>query len=276
MSAKQRMNFKDMLVLAALFSGLFSLSMTHAGTIVQCGEAVCSSDFTLQFNANNNAGGGQLLYDAVSGDISLNLDPASISGNGEVQGDTIVWTMPDSSQLEVISLSGNADPILIFGVGASTGVSGATFGFNFDLPIALQGPINADSSVSYSLTAGTAAGAQIAGIGTDKIVRAFEVDTSVGGLGSFNKDVDVGETFFFTGGPQVQNSPVYTASSQFTGDLAYDLMSVQIDFSLSANSATGLSGFVQQAVVPIPPTVWLFGSGLLGIVGIARRRRKKA
>jgi hypothetical protein len=26
--------------------------------------------------------------------------------------------------------------------------------------------------------------------------------------------------------------------------------------------------------VPIPPAVWLFGSGLLGLVGIARRRRK--
>jgi len=26
-------------------------------------------------------------------------------------------------------------------------------------------------------------------------------------------------------------------------------------------------------VVPIPPTVWLFGSGLLGLVGIARRKK---
>ena len=26
-------------------------------------------------------------------------------------------------------------------------------------------------------------------------------------------------------------------------------------------------------VVPVPPAVWLFGSGLLGLVGIARRRK---
>jgi len=28
-----------------------------------------------------------------------------------------------------------------------------------------------------------------------------------------------------------------------------------------------------QVVVPIPPAVWLFGSGLLGLVGIARRKK---
>ncbi len=71
------------------------------------------------------------------------------------------------------------------------------------------------------------------------IVYASEVDTSVGGLGSFNKGVDVGDTFFFNGGPQTQNSSVFTASNSFTGDLAYDLMTVKVDFSLSANSMSG-------------------------------------
>jgi len=31
---------------------------------------------------------------------------------------------------------------------------------------------------------------------------------------------------------------------------------------------------VSENVVPIPPAVWLFGSGLLGLVGIARRTRR--
>ena len=34
------------------------------------------------------------------------------------------------------------------------------------------------------------------------------------------------------------------------------------------------SGF-GQAAVPVPAAVWLFGSGLLGLVGIARRKRTK-
>jgi len=32
----------------------------------------------------------------------------------------------------------------------------------------------------------------------------------------------------------------------------------------------------QASVVPIPATVWLFGSGLLGLVGIARRKKQQA
>jgi hypothetical protein len=33
------------------------------------------------------------------------------------------------------------------------------------------------------------------------------------------------------------------------------------------------SGTVIGAVVPVPPALWLFGSGLLGLIGIARRKK---
>jgi hypothetical protein len=37
--------------------------------------------------------------------------------------------------------------------------------------------------------------------------------------------------------------------------------------------ATSITGFASRAVaVPIPAAVWLFGSGLIGLIGIARRR----
>ena len=39
-------------------------------------------------------------------------------------------------------------------------------------------------------------------------------------------------------------------------------------------NATGFSLGPGQ-VIPIPPALWLFGSGLLGLVGIARRRKQK-
>jgi len=38
-------------------------------------------------------------------------------------------------------------------------------------------------------------------------------------------------------------------------------------------SAFGEFNFAAASPVPIPPAVWLFGSGLLGLVGIARRKK---
>ena len=46
------------------------------------------------------------------------------------------------------------------------------------------------------------------------------------------------------------------------------------DFSLTLNQNGQAFSFSSSAsvAVPIPPAVWLFGSGILGLVGIARRR----
>ena len=267
-------SFKTAAAVAVLSAGLFSTTQIQAGTIVQCGgAATCSSSFSLDFNNATGVGTGELLYDVITGDISLNTDLSSTTGNVATLGGGLIWTMGDGSTLSVGSLFGNADPILSFGLGASTGDTGSTFGFNFDLPIALSGPINANSSVSYSLTSTTSEGAQIAPVVGSNIVSAYEVDTSVGGLPTLNKGVDVGNTFFFTEGPLTQNSSVFTASNTFTGNLAYDLMTVKVDFSLSADSNVGISGFVQQTAVPVPAAVWLFGSGLIGLVGVARRKK---
>jgi len=158
-------------------------------------------------------------------------------------------------------------------LGASTGATQRSFSFAFDLPINIDGTINAKSSVSYSLTSKTAAGAQITPLNSN-VVSAFEVDTSIGGIGSLNKGVDVGDTFFFTGGPQTQNSSVYTAANSFVGDAAYDLMSVQIAFALSPDSTVGLSGFVEQvSAVPLPAALPLFLFGFAGLGLISRSKK---
>ena len=44
--------------------------------------------------------------------------------------------------------------------------------------------------------------------------------------------------------------------------------------AMTAGPFTGFSPYFNTTVVPIPAAAWLFGSGLLGLVGVARRRRK--
>lgn len=75
------------------------------------------------------------------------------------------------------------------------------------------------------------------------------------------------------------------ASAQLTADYAHSLLWGGISSVTDANgnpivlsSALGETGFnyMNAAVVPIPSTVWLFGSGLLGLVGVARRRARAA
>jgi len=198
---------------------------------------------------------GTYTIDPRTGDLSL---AAPVQGSGA------------GGNVSIDSISGNADPILGFSTSAGTGALGNSFSITLTLPIALSGTIMADSSVSYSLTSLTSAGAQIAPLLGSNIVIAQEVDSSIGGLLPLNKGVDVGSTFFFVGGPQTQNSPVYTASNSFTGDLAYDLMSVTIAFTLSANSNVGVSGFVQQ--LPEPTTMMLLGISLVGVAAVRRSR----
>jgi hypothetical protein len=50
------------------------------------------------------------------------------------------------------------------------------------------------------------------------------------------------------------------------------------EFTLLSGLSNPISGFVDTfgeatAVIPVPAAVWLFGSGLLGLVGAARRKQ---
>jgi hypothetical protein len=256
MSLRIRKSFGALVTGLGLLWSVSAQAGIVSGTdfIPDCSQGGC--DWSVQVDGVS-VGEGTYNIDPNTGDISL---------SGPVS-----FNLSDGTSAGINNLNGNADPILGFNVSAGTGALGKTFAFNFSLPIALSGPINANSSVSYSLTSLTSAGAQISPL-FGKVVVAQEVDTSIGGLAPLNKGVDVGDTFFFVGGPATNNSPVYTASNAFVGNIAYDLMSVTVAFSLSANSNVGASGFVQQTPVPVPAAVLLFGSGLLGLIGVARRR----
>ncbi len=64
-----------------------------------------------------------------------------------------------------------------------------------------------------------------------------------------------------------------------TGSFGFELLDADVNTisafvdSYGAISATG-SEVLPPSAVPVPAAVWLFGSGLLGLVGVARRKQK--
>lgn len=57
--------------------------------------------------------------------------------------------------------------------------------------------------------------------------------------------------------------------SGFLSGNAFDITGVNWTFSASA---VGTSYSMTMTAVPVPAAVWLFGSGLLGLIGVARRK----
>ncbi len=238
------------LLLVGLASALGFALPAGATGILECGTG-CTISASID---GSPVASGYFQIDPATGKISLAND-INVAANG--------------GHLWITDVNGNADPILGFAVSASTGGVGNTFSVTFSLPIALSGTILANSSINYSLTGITAPGAQVSPL-FGNVLIAQEVDTSIGGLTPLDKGVNAGNTFFCTPGPCNATSPTYTASNSFTGNLAYDLMSITVAFSLSPSSNVGMTGFVQQ-VVPEPTIVALLGVGLVTLV-FARRR----
>jgi len=250
------MRFRLGLPLLTLVVALGLGTNASAGTILDCGPGGAQCAVTLSIDGTQVANGNYQI-DSTTGDL---IWPGMLTGS-----------LGDSS-VTVMNVTGNADPILGFAVASNTGAVGSAFSITFTLPVALSGPIDAAAQVSYSLTGTSIAGAQIAPL-FGNVLIAQEVDTSIGGLTPLNKGVDVGNTFFCTPGPCNSTSPTYSATNQFVGSLAYDLMSATLAYSLSSNSNVGISGFVQQVPVPEPGTAALLGLGLLALAGAGRRSR---
>ena len=78
-----------------------------------------------------------------------------------------------------------------------------------------------------------------------------------------------GVTEIFSGqGPDIKDPDLLTALG-IPASTPFDFFG----FSIESVNGTVISTDIVNTAVPVPAAVWLFGSGLLGMVGIARRRR---
>ena len=62
-------------------------------------------------------------------------------------------------------------------------------------------------------------------------------------------------------------------AASFNFGLIYEIDPSTGDLLNQFSGLTAIGGMAGGTLVPIPPALWLFGSGLLGLIGIARRKK---
>ena len=113
--------------------------------------------------------------------------------------------------------------------------------------------------------------------------NTISVVGTVGGLGltttqtllegSFNANgwsfSNIGGTDVFSGaGIDTKSADLLTALGAPT-NTAFEFFGFSLQ---SVNGTVNSTDILNTAVVPVPAAVWLFGSGLIGLLGVARRR----
>ena len=199
--------------------------------------AVCAGAVTLIASLSANAAF------VIIGGASEALPIAGNDFNGDLSGEGIS-NMTTGAQLSVdmdgfvtfYYLAAESEYTNSFNSGSNT-ITEHNEGFKWDGWSSFTINVAADELLDFSFTSATAH-------------ALTPVDnasgTSLEGLG------------IMTNGNMSELVLAYNDNALGTGDADYDDMLVRAEFS----------------AVPVPAAVWLFGSGLLGLIGIARRRKQ--
>lgn len=190
------------------------------------------------------------IISPTSGSLSYAGGVSSLVGTN-IDVDEIVGLATPLNE-NVVSLCGSCS--LDFTTGVSTG--GWSFGAGGTISItgSVDFPVGTDIPAGTTLLSGTFNTATIVDLGSGN----FEFQIA-GGTFNDRKHPDL---LAFYGLPDIGYVGGFNLSFSTTADMG------------NAFSTTSLgSGDIINQPVPIPPAAWLFGSGLLGLAGIARRRR---
>ena len=98
------------------------------------------------------------------------------------------------------------------------------------------------------------------------------IDFTSGGLslGDFTATNEASATLNLTGSDWFILAISTDGGTSWSGDTSVNFMGAN---SYTVNFSDGSVLEVDVRVVPVPAAVWLFGSGLIGLIGVARRKK---
>ncbi len=96
------------------------------------------------------------------------------------------------------------------------------------------------------------------------------VDQTLENTFSTSLDLDLGLFYETFAGCGFLGTSSCSGSTNLLSVTAYDGNPFALDF----NNITNLNGFsIEVSAIPVPAAIWLFGSGLIGLIGIARSKK---
>jgi hypothetical protein len=162
------------------------------------------------------------------------------------------------------------DPLLLFSASATNLTANPlaySFAFNTPLIPNLLGPVDSYAELGLTLTDGLNNGATVQPtLPGGTMLTSFDLYENGTPI---SKNVDVGNLFSIVGGT---GGTSFTKTGSLTCGEACVTMSAILSFTLTGQDAVAFTGkVIQVSAVPIPAAVWLFGSGVVALAGLARR-----
>ena len=262
-----------------------------AGILALAGSVQAASvDVAVEIQQADDNG---TLVDGTLGSKLWDLSDASLWDSTTVDGhttnDLISTSMrwknggasgPDwgsAAEFYVNDLSFDVDPMLSFDFTLTNNTAfNQVYSVYYNTPLLpnLSGVVNSSANLTAQLTdAGGVVGAAIAPAnGNGNIMRSWDLTAN---LNQISKNVDIGSAFIIGSGSGSNSWSVTNSLVCGSGNDACETMATVLTLTLSKGDSVRLFGsLVQQAAVPVPAAIWLFGSALAFVVGLRRKLPK--
>jgi hypothetical protein len=262
--------------------GLLLLSLKLHAALIYSVQAVADANSGTAGAANDNSG---LLFDVTSTSASA----ASIvrAGTHEAiasavasQGTLSAGARAASDDGSIIgstasSLAAFVDTLTLLGPAGFSGPVTLSFNLVVNGGFTACGSCPAQANANSQLTVVDPTGVFAGGLSSTSFSQLF-----LGGLDNLATAATPLTVFLTTSiGSEISlrgNLNVFAGAagpSSFANANFLSTAHYYVDVLTSGVSLLSASGMSYATVVPIPPALWLFGSGLLGLIGMAQRRK---